>query len=100
MACSKLALFGGRMILAQNEVLYPYHKWFLEELKRAPAQPVGLVDQIQTLMAAPTMAHARRFYELISGFRAWEQDPYAWAMRFMADSELNWLAGPPAVDDL
>ncbi len=100
MACSKLALFGGRMILAHNEVLYPYHKWFLEELKRAPEQPAGLLDQIQRLTAAPTMAHASMFYDLISGFRAWETDPYAWAMRFMADSELNWLVGQPAVDDL
>jgi hypothetical protein len=30
---SELALYGGRMILAYNRVLYPYHKWFTRVLE-------------------------------------------------------------------
>ena len=27
LAVRKLVLFGGRLVLAENEVLYPFHKW-------------------------------------------------------------------------
>ncbi|HTP10736.1 MAG TPA: hypothetical protein VMP08_20925, partial [Anaerolineae bacterium] len=33
---SELVLFGGRMILAHNRMLYPYHKWFVRRLQDAP----------------------------------------------------------------
>src|SRR5512143_1047394 len=36
---SELVLFGGRMILAHNRLLYPYHKWFLRRLQAAPHKP-------------------------------------------------------------
>ena len=38
-AVSKLILFAGRLILAHNEMLYPYHKWFLRVLENAPDKP-------------------------------------------------------------
>ena len=34
-AVSHLTLFAGRMVLAHNELLYPFHKWFLRVLERA-----------------------------------------------------------------
>jgi len=46
LSASKQALFGGRLILAHNERLYPYHKWFLRVLEQAPDKPAGLVAQI------------------------------------------------------
>ena len=39
----KLVLFGGRLILAHNEQLYPYHKWFLRVLETVPDRPAGLM---------------------------------------------------------
>lgn len=27
LAARKLVLFGGRLVLVENEVLYPFHKW-------------------------------------------------------------------------
>jgi hypothetical protein len=29
-----LVLFGSRLILARNRILYPYHKWLMNEFKR------------------------------------------------------------------
>jgi hypothetical protein len=35
-AVAKTVLFGARMILAHNELLYPYHEWLLRLLEAAP----------------------------------------------------------------
>jgi hypothetical protein len=96
----KLILFGGRMLLAHNQMLYPYHKWLLAVLERAPLQPAGLMEAIQRLSQQPSLAHATHLYELISGFRTWEADAMPWPNRFMLDSELNWMDGPTPIDDL
>ena len=42
---SKLVLFGGRLILAHNELLYPYHKWFLRVLAEAKEKPPTLLKK-------------------------------------------------------
>lgn len=99
-AISKLLLFGGRMVLAHNELLYPYHKWFLNVLARAEDRPERLLETIQTLSRQPTLAGATEFYNMISGFREWETDGTPWPNHFMLDSELTWLHGTSAVDDL
>ena len=42
-AVGDLVLYGGRLILAHNEVLYPYHKFLMTELERAPEKPDDLI---------------------------------------------------------
>ena len=96
----KLVLFGGRLILAHNELLYPYHKWFLRVLEVAPDQPAGLMPAIRALYVDPSVEAIGRFYELVKGFRDWDSSGVFWPVQFMADSELNWLNGPAPVDDL
>jgi hypothetical protein len=99
-AVHKLVLFGGRLILAHNEMLYPYHKWFLKVLEKAQDQPKDLMPTIQTLVSNPTKANITTFYELIKGFQEWDVNPNGWGAQFMADSELNWMTGSTPVDDL
>lgn len=99
-AASKLVLFGGRLILAHNELLYPYHKWFLKVLEGAPDKPDGLMDLIWPLYEEPTPDASRTFYEAIRGFRAWPTAADNWPSQFMRDNELTWLDGEPPVDDL
>lgn len=99
-AVAKLTLFGGRIVLAHNELLYPYHKWFLRVLAGAPEQPEGLLELIEALAGEPDAELVERFTALIRGFRGWEVDPIGWGAQFMLDSELNWLHGAPPIDDL
>lgn len=100
-AISKLALFGGRMILAHNEMLYPYHKWLLAMLDKAPLKPDGLTDLMRLAGAQPTKAHADQFYALVKDYRAWEAAPNSlWSNRFMVDIELTWMVGNSVVDDM
>jgi len=97
---AKLVLFGGRLILAHNELLYPYHKWFLKILERAKDKPAALMECIGNLHDRPSADTIRMFYETVAGFRAWEMPDIGWSNQFMLDSELGWLHGTTAVDDL
>src|SRR5512139_649389 len=62
---SKFILFSGRLILAHNELLYPYHKWFLRVLEDAKNQPEGLLDSIRQLNAEPTSENVEALYEKV-----------------------------------
>jgi predicted nucleotidyltransferase len=99
-AIHKMILFGGRLILAHNQMLYPYHKWFLKVLDKAKEKPSGLMACIQTLTESPTVENIEAFYEMIKSFQPWNSNPYGWGAQFMLDSELNWLEGRTPVDDI
>jgi predicted nucleotidyltransferase len=99
-AVGKLILFGGRLILAHNEMLYPYHKWFLKVLERAKEKPTDFMACLQALSAEPTAENVEAFYQTVKTFQPWTQNPYGWGAQFMLDSELNWMDGKTPVDDL
>ena len=97
---SKLILFGGRLILTHNEMLYPYHKWFLKVLEGAREKPSDLMVCIQALNDSPIAENVEAFYERVKTFQPWSDNPYGWPAQFMLDSELNWMDGRTPVDDL
>jgi hypothetical protein len=99
-AVSKLVLFGGRIVLAHNETLYPFHKWFLRVLEKVPRQPAGLMAQIEALASEPTRERIEEFAQSIREFRPWKISHATWPAQFMADSENNWLHHPAPVDDI
>lgn len=100
LSASKLVLFGGRLLLAHNELLYPYHKWFLRVVEGAPEKPAGVREQIEALTASPSRETLDQFYATIKNFRAWENPTANWPTQFMLDSEWNWQNGPTPIDDL
>ncbi len=97
---SKLVLFGGRLILAHNELLYPYHKWFLRVLAEAKDKPPALLAHIESIYQTPSAENVQSFYELIRDFQDWGILDNGWPAQFMLDSELNWQTGAIPVDDL
>ena len=99
-AVGKLALFGGRLILAENEVLYPYHKWFLRVLGSVREKPEGLVDKIDEMLREPSQENIDGFYEMVVGFRDWARPKHRFGAQFLEDSELNWLYLKTPVDDI
>lgn len=98
-AVNKMVLFGGRLILAHNEVLYPYHKWLLRVLERAADKPPDLLARIAALCDDPCEENIRSFHDTVVQFRAWECN-VVWPTQFMLDSELTWLDGKSPIDDL
>jgi hypothetical protein len=70
---SKLILFGGRLVLAHNEMLYPYHKWFLKVLGSAKDKPFDLMVCIQTLNESPTAENVEAFYKKVKTVQLWNE---------------------------
>ncbi len=98
-SCSELVLFGGRLILAHNRLLYPYHKWFMQELERAPEKPAGLLAIARELLASPGKGAADRFVQCILDFADWEKPAEGWPGRFMEDTEWAWRRGAAPLGD-
>lgn len=99
-AATRMLLFGGRMVLAHNETLYPFHKWFYKVLDGVPQKPDDLLDAMRQLSKDQTLENAARFHDLVIGFREWETDGLPWPNRFMVDSELTWMRDATAIDDI
>jgi predicted nucleotidyltransferase len=97
---SKFILFSGRLILAHNELLYPYHKWFLRVLEEAQDKPADLLESIHTLNKNPIVENIESLYEKVKDFRPWIEGDFSWPTQFMLDSELNWQDGKTPIDDV
>jgi predicted nucleotidyltransferase len=97
---SKFVLFSGRLILAHNELLYPYHKWFLKVLEQAKDKPADLLESIHALNDKPNAENIESLYEKVKSFQPWIEGDFSWPTQFMLDSELNWRDSTTPVDDL
>lgn len=102
LALQKVVLFACRIVLADNELLFPYHKWMLRVTQNAPRQPPGLAAQIDQIMTAPTWERVNGFCLGILAFAGLDHDQVnaSWPTFFMRDTELRWMTGDPSIDDL
>jgi predicted nucleotidyltransferase len=98
-ATSELVLFGGRLLLAYNRVLYPYHKWFMYELKRAEKKSADFMELIEKLLKQPCKEHAQAFCDSLSNFQDWGVTYAQAVVKFMEDNEWTWRTGRPALQD-
>ncbi|MHA2007616.1 MAG: nucleotidyltransferase domain-containing protein [Promethearchaeota archaeon] len=94
-----LILFGGRLILEHNRILYPFHKLFMEVLAKAPDKPENLMFLINNLLKEKNLENAQSLFKAIKSFRKWEIREF-WAIRFLLDTEWAWIDGKPYVGDL
>jgi hypothetical protein len=98
-AATRLVLYAGRTVLTQNRMLYPYHKWFLRQLERAPEKPEGLLARVDAVLATPTLQTAVQLAQCVCGFAALEMTMQEATARFTRRSEWNWRNGPAPLDD-
>lgn len=99
-ASTRVALFAGRMLLAHNELVYPFHKWFLRVLENAPLKPAGIVELIRSVTASPTAEGAERIADTVLAFHDWERGSIDWPNRFMFDTEQSWIRDAAALEEL
>ena len=98
-AATQLALFAGRLILAHNRRLFPYHKWLPRALGSAPDKPAELMRCFNALVDAPSGKHATALFEQVRGFQDWgvsDLEAYHW---FMTDVEWSWMTGKTPIED-
>jgi hypothetical protein len=94
-----LVLFGGRLILAHNRILFPFHKWFMKELECAPEKPPNMLTLAEELLVNPSKQTAESFARCVLDFYAWNIPPEGWPTRFMEDTEWSWRRGCAPVAD-
>ncbi len=98
-AASQLALFAGRLILAHNRTLFPYHKWLPRTLESVPDKPGDLMTCFHDLLDEPRGDRATALFELVRDFRDWgvsDLDAYTW---FMTDVEWSWMSDKTPIED-
>lgn len=100
LSAQKIILFASRTVLNENEMLFPYHKWLLEELKKAEKKPDKFEDLLWSFSENPSFASAQLLVDTLLGYIGIEENKIDWPNQFMIDSEMNWLYHEPPVDDL
>ena len=61
-------LFGGRLLLAYNEILYPYHRWYTIALRQAREVPGDFGDLAAVLVIQPSAVAAKRLFDCMDGY--------------------------------
>lgn len=97
---SNYILFAGRLMLTHNETLFPYHKWFLRVLGGLNSKPEDFMDHINNLLVSKTKESVEGLYNSITNFNQWTLTDQHWSIRFMLDSELNWIKGSVPISDI
>jgi predicted nucleotidyltransferase len=102
LSIQKIILFSSRIVLAENELLFPYHKWMLRVLQSAARQPAGMQADIQTLLTNHSWEKVNAYCLGILAFVGIDHDAAnaGWPTRFMKDTELRWVTQETCIDDI
>ncbi|MBN2535423.1 MAG: hypothetical protein JXB88_21270 [Spirochaetales bacterium] len=100
LALQKIVLFSCRIILNENQLLYPYHKWMLKVLETAKNKPQNILDKINTIIEKPSMEIIDSYCKEILSFIDFTEKTIDWPNYFLQDSEQNWIEHEAPVDDI
>ena len=100
LSLQKIVLFSSRIILNENELLYPYHKWMLKLVETADKKPVGFIRKVDRLLEGDTLEDVNSFCQEILAFINFTEQTVDWPNYSLKDSEQNWLEHEPPIDDL
>lgn len=100
LSVQKIILFSCRLVLNENNMLYPYHKWLLNETFTAENKPAEFKESIFKLTEDHNIEFVNKFCEEVLAFVNLEEKSIDWPNQFLIDSEQNWLEHEPPVDDL
>ncbi|BCM94350.1 hypothetical protein IAD21_06257 [Abditibacteriota bacterium] len=96
---SETVLFGSRLILAHNRVLFPSHKRLKWAIERAPHKPEGFWNLAEAVLADATKENMDAFCDAVEGFTEWNVSVNLMT-RFVEDCETSWRCGGAALSDL
>ncbi|MEJ2614699.1 MAG: nucleotidyltransferase domain-containing protein [Ignavibacteriaceae bacterium] len=100
LSLQKIVLFSSRLILNENELLYPYHKWMLKVLDTAEKKPERYIKKVNEIFENHTLIKVNTFCEAVLNFIGFNEQTVDWPNYFLKDSEQNWIDHEPPVDDL
>lgn len=98
-AASEMTLFGGRLILAYNRMLYPFHKWLMHEVTRAPEKPANYLALVDALLDTPNVETAQAFTDALTAYHDWGVSLGECFVNFTRDREWNWRGQRAPIHD-
>ena len=99
-AASQLVLYSGRLLLAHNRILFPYHKWFLRYLEKCRDKPSAFVENIEVLLKEPNAENANNLFQSLKDFKDWGVSDHQAFMWFMKEVEWSWMEGKTPLEDI
>lgn len=101
LSATKLILFAGRLILLDNRIFFPYHKWLLKALENAPKKPEGLMDSINNLLADKSPENVEELFNLVRNYKDWtEGAQFSWSSHFLHDVETLWMRQDEFIENI
>lgn len=100
LSIQKIVLFASRIVLNENQLLYPYHKWMLKVLATAKNKPTNLLQKIDDLFNNHSLEKVNSFCAEIMEFINFTEKTVDWPNYFLKDSEQNWLEHEAPIDDI
>ena len=95
-AASDMVLFGGRLILAHNRILFPCQKRLMEYVVAAPQHPPRFQELANELLARPTEESKEAFCQAVESFTDWGVKADLLST-FLRDVEASWYLKTSAV---
>jgi predicted nucleotidyltransferase len=100
LALQKLVLFSSRLVLNDNELLYPFHKWMLRILETADRKPADMLAAIDDLFTDASLDKVEAYVKKIFDFIGFSETTVDWPNYFLKDSEQNWIEHEAPIDDI
>jgi hypothetical protein len=89
-ASSEIVLFGGRLILAHNRILFPCQRRLMEYVTAAREKPEGFVDLASTFLAEQSHESMEAFCQAVESFTDWNIQSDV-ESNFQRDMEMSWF---------
>jgi hypothetical protein len=86
---TKLILSIGRLILADNRILYPNRKWFFRELGKATDKPAGICEAMEAFLDVPTIEAGHQLIEMVEQYKDYPLPLEGMQARISQESILN-----------
>jgi hypothetical protein len=98
-SAANFVLFVGRLMLARNRALYPYHKWLMRTLEGVADKPDALMELIDAVLRQRDTQSIDRLYEAVRAMGPWGIEDWEWSKYFVRDTEQTWVRQDPAIAD-
>ena len=76
-------------MLAYNEQLYPFHKWFLKVLEGVPGKPENIMEEITAALENRGQDDVERFIASVKGFTDWGVGEREWPKYLMSGEDIG-----------
>lgn len=93
-----MVMYGLRMVLAHNRVLFPCHKWLTRAIRDCAEVPPGILVLADTLLTNRGDSDRVAFRDAILGWRDWEIKGDVLS-RYIRDHETWWQRSGPFVHE-